>query len=690
MWNKILMICVIDSRVISQTCTFSQTYLSHFVLLYPPFSFCNHNIPSEPRETMLKKLFRYYIFFFRVIQISTSFTCHKDLKLNWTTSISDSPVVSAPLLVKLNNAESSQLVVATYDGSVSIVNTASGEEDVQWPVRFPDKAFLAGPLIYDIDQDGSMDILLTSSDGEILFLSQDGTLMASHSIVLPSLAVKRKWNILPMDVVTDEMKKPDLNPSSNTLFITVKENREHYRRKLAKEFVVVDTHILSTPVIGDFNGDGVNSELIIPVNYYFEDDVKNDPERLRNLSLKKSDIDFYLATGMIIVDLRSKEIVFNVTFELTMKSSDFPGYLLSSPTVVDLDGSYGEPEVIIGSLSGRIHVYNKDGQYSHAFGLTDSIHGQITVGDLNRDGKLEVIVVDGSANVICYSNEEVMWEASVSGSMTAGAQLEDINHDSKMEVLIPTNDGYIWVLDGQSGEVLPNWPLKLGNEIHSHVLFSKHSDNSMDIVVMSDGNLNIVNGRSHCLEVIATEEISNVPVIFDPNSMAYIVSTNDGVVLSFQQQKQIGNFSWKKQTRIAFTTHAEVVHVVTASSFEVEFEIYDDQDKKHRWKSYNVIIRLSTERGVEHHVSHYDKPGFYSVTLRAPAAPKQSYILLEMCNQFKYCTDDLRYIMFHPKTEDHLILYIVLPFLVMTSLLLVLHGYPEGNLLPVWESSKKH
>lgn len=35
--------------------------------------------------------------------------------------------------------------------------------------------------------------------------------------------------------------------------------------------VYVDAHILSTPVIADFNQDGLENELIVAVNFYFDE-----------------------------------------------------------------------------------------------------------------------------------------------------------------------------------------------------------------------------------------------------------------------------------------------------------------------------------------------------------------------------------------------------------------------------------
>ncbi|CAB3991901.1 Hypothetical predicted protein [Paramuricea clavata] len=625
------------------------------------------------------------IIFVPILQHTFTKSCHKELKLNWTVSISDSAVVSLPLLAKLNKNDKHGLVVTTLDGSGSVIDPATGEEGSQWPVHFPEESFYSGPLLYDINQDGSMDILLTTDNGKIMFLSQNGTVLARYTTPLPWLMVKREWYVL--NIHTTKHSEYDLSPEKNTRFITADDYNEHHDVKF-KSFVVLDTHILSTPVIGDFSGDGINSDLIIPVNYYFDNEVKSNEQRLLlNLTLDKSNLDFYQASGLIVVDLRTREIIYNTTFELTMKSSSLPSYLLSSPTVIDLDGNYGSDEVIFGSASGRIHVWNKDGQYPWSFDLSDSIAGKIAVGDVNDDGHLEVIAVDKSANVMCYSKEKLIWEAIVSGTVTAGAQLYDIDNDNKVEVVIATNDGYIWVLDSETGQVLPKWPVSLGNEIHSHVLLQTQPDNLVDMYIMSGGNLNILGGNTQCLEVIPTDEISYTPVIYDWENMAFIVSTSDGAILSFSNL-DTNKSNVRDKFGIVFTKTTNELHTVTTASFDVEFEIYGSLVKGHNWES-RVVISYATETGVTHHISKYDKPGVYLVTLPSPKVPKRTYILIEFCDRFKQCTQDRIFISFHQGSSKKLVLYAVLPLLVMVVLLLLIHGYPESDLLPMWSDSSK-
>ena len=47
-------------------------------------------------------------------------------------------------------------------------------------------------------------------------------------------------------------------------------------------------HLLSTPVIDDFNTDGVTEELLLPVSYYLDDVDDNDDRYVITLTLRCS------------------------------------------------------------------------------------------------------------------------------------------------------------------------------------------------------------------------------------------------------------------------------------------------------------------------------------------------------------------------------------------------------------------
>ena len=65
-------------------------------------------------------------------------------------------------------------------------------------------------------------------------------------------------------------------------------------------------------------------------------------------------------------------------FVLLQVKSAFPGFLLNSPTLIDLDGNGSDSEIVIGTSGGHVHVLNSDGTTRRGFPITtDSLHGQV-------------------------------------------------------------------------------------------------------------------------------------------------------------------------------------------------------------------------------------------------------------------------------------------------------------------------
>ena len=69
---------------------------------------------------------------------------------------------------------------------------------------------------------------------------------------------------------------------------------------------------------------------------------------------------------------------------------------------------------------------------------------QVTVADLNNDGSLEIVVMDTSANVLCFAPDGTLhWETEITGSMIAGMRVADVNQDGQLDLVISTNNGYV-------------------------------------------------------------------------------------------------------------------------------------------------------------------------------------------------------------------------------------------------------
>ena len=102
------------------------------------------------------------------------------------------------------------------------------------------------------------------------------------------------------------------------------------------------------------------------------------PDALEERGLPISQLDKYLASALHILNTTSMQPIKTFHLELTKVDSEYPGYVLFSPTVVDLDSSGSDLEIVLGTSAGQLHVINWAGGYKEGFPIpTDSVSGQV-------------------------------------------------------------------------------------------------------------------------------------------------------------------------------------------------------------------------------------------------------------------------------------------------------------------------
>jgi len=87
-------------------------------------------------------------------------------------------------------------------------------------------------------------------------------------------------NLGHSDSQSEKMKVGAVNPLSTNCQFTNRRTKKHQNLgclcvKVA-DYMQLQPHVLSTPVIEDFNSDGVTEELLLPVSYYLDDFVDDD------------------------------------------------------------------------------------------------------------------------------------------------------------------------------------------------------------------------------------------------------------------------------------------------------------------------------------------------------------------------------------------------------------------------------
>lgn len=153
-----------------------------------------------------------------------------------------------------------------------------------------------------------------------------------------------------------------------------------------EDYVFVDPHVLTTPVLADTDGDGIFSELVVAVSYYFDSYLYGDVMELDRLNgLEGSELVDYTAGGVVIIDLDTGKVKGQRLLGITRGVDNQPGYLLATPTVVRL-GVGEAPVIIVGSVMGELHVMDASSlREREGFPiLVDSITAQVRQNPLFR------------------------------------------------------------------------------------------------------------------------------------------------------------------------------------------------------------------------------------------------------------------------------------------------------------------
>lgn len=182
----------------------------------------------------------------------------------------------------------------------------------------------------------------------------------------------------------------------------------------------------------------------------------------------------------------------------------------SSPTIANLDADPAL-EILTGSLDGKVYAWNNDGSrlagwprrldaYSTP---TAPVNGSPSVGDIDGDGKLEVIAGsdngwvfawrrDGSAvaNWPQFTGYNADYPSRCATNACTGVwaspTVADLDGDGKAEVIVGSFSHKMWVWRGD-GSVMSGWPRDVWDGIASSAAVADlDGDGALDIVVGSD------------------------------------------------------------------------------------------------------------------------------------------------------------------------------------------------------------
>jgi len=297
-------------------------------------------------------------------------------------------------------------------------------------------------------------------------------------------------------------------------------------RKLS-EYVMLDPHLLATPVIADLDGDGVD-ELVAVVSYYFDPQVYQDVGRRAALGEDVHPV-MFAACAVVAFELANSadtqvggRLLWQAPLEMSRFDGSHTALASSSPTLVDLDRD-GHLEILVGTGLGYVHALRSDGTPYEVEGksglfplLADTILVSPVAADLTGDGNSEIVVADSNSNLVCFSSQTGLevWHTRLSGHPVAEPTLVDLNGDGHLDVVVGTSAGHLWAVDGLSGQTLDNFPVRLhgrtnGPVLAVHLASSQQFDDLSGafrvpelVLHADDGHLYVIQPSTGCMEVI--------------------------------------------------------------------------------------------------------------------------------------------------------------------------------------------
>jgi len=152
------------------------------------------------------------------------------------------------------------------------------------------------------------------------------------------------------------------------------------------------------------------------------------------------------------------------------------GGMWYQPTVCDINND-GEWEIIVGSAdstgdqipTGRMHCLSFYGTELWRYTLPDDgkegkfIRCQAAVGDVNKDGFLEVAFQAGSPGFFYLLDHsgKLIWKKNTTTSVGYGCSIADVNNDGNLEILLggyeSTGGGRLNIWDKDGNNVFEPW-----------------------------------------------------------------------------------------------------------------------------------------------------------------------------------------------------------------------------------------
>ena len=170
----------------------------------------------------------------------------------------------------------------------------------------------------------------------------------------------------------------------------------------------------------------------------------------------------------------------------------------SSPLVTDLDGT---GKKLITYSNGSLHVLDVQKNYSPGFPLNigGNLPGDFAVGNVARNSAQQIVIVTQNGRLVVVDHLGAILNEYDFGTVVRSTPIiADLNNDGHYEIIVATQNGNLFVLNGNDLSVWNNYPVSIGNNILANMAVGDvNGDGIQNIVINywvgSDQGVHVIN-----------------------------------------------------------------------------------------------------------------------------------------------------------------------------------------------------
>jgi len=369
-----------------------------------------------------------------------------------------------------------------------------------FPVRLGGSVEVGGPLAFDIDGDGRLELVLPAGT-RLQVLEADGNPLEGFPIQMK----KGAGIVTPLTVVCwggDPNRAVILFGSEDKKLMAY-----DGAGKVLEGFpVVLDEVMAGAPALGDVNGDN-RAEIVFGTKggKIYALDVGG-----KNLSGYPAKVGAPVSTAVTIGRFRPGEATLLIFGDQKGKlhawrapGKELKGFpykalytVASQPVMGDIDDD-GSFEVVFGSKDFKIYAVKENGKVASGFpvGTGYRIYSSCALADVDGNGITDVVATSGDGNVYAVSmggRKLSGFPVKVGRRLRASPVVGDVDCDGRMEIAVGTDGGHL-VLLRDNGKMYPGFPARLADRIDVTPLLSDlNGDGLVEIAAVSrDGTLSV-------------------------------------------------------------------------------------------------------------------------------------------------------------------------------------------------------